>query len=64
MSLNIACPGCGHDFYNEWELIQHTNGRHHYRAWTPEDGRRLAGEATERESMWKLLRVSGGKASR
>ena len=59
---DIACPHCGLLFYNDWELIQHANGRHHYRAWTPEDGRRLA---LERESKGEGLfsAIRGARAA-
>jgi uncharacterized C2H2 Zn-finger protein len=51
MSLDVTCPGCGHPFYNEWELLQHANGRHHYRAWRPEDARRIAEDAERRRTL-------------
>jgi uncharacterized C2H2 Zn-finger protein len=42
MTPGTLCPECGHSFYDDWELIQHANGRHHYRSWSPEDGKRQA----------------------
>jgi hypothetical protein len=38
-----------------WERMQHLNGRHHYRAWTDEDGARLAGDLHDGRSLTSIL---------
>lgn len=40
--IGTVCT-CGHAFIDEWEEVAHrVTSRHHYRSWTPRDGRKLA----------------------
>ena len=59
MTLDARCPVCGHKFFDRWELLQHANGRHHYRSWTPEDARRVAEDQDRRRMLASLAPESG-----
>lgn len=57
-STTGQCPECHRPFFNGWERIQHHNGRHHYLAWTPVDGARLAASFHDGRSLGAILQAA------